>query len=68
MAAKSNDIHDIYQWIEKVIDSSTSPQQERCLYNLIAQFEKLAKRNIAQKHTVMEMYNQLQVKVINKLY
>lgn len=68
MAAENNSVKGIFDWIVKIIDSTTNPQQERCVYNLISQFEKIANKELNNKFLVTELCNQLQVRVLNRIY
>ena len=45
MAAKSTNKHDVYEWIEKVIDSCETYAQARSVRSLIWNFEKQMIRN-----------------------
>jgi hypothetical protein len=69
MAATSKHYGDIYRWIEKVIDSCTSPFQEMVARKLIAQFRNNLRRGgEVDLDIIHQMENILRYRLDEKTY
>jgi hypothetical protein len=69
MAATSKHYGDIYRWIEKVIDSCTSPFQEMAARRLIRLFrEGLSRSGEVDRDTIHFMESVLRYRLEEKTY
>jgi|LakMenE01Jun11ns_1017448.scaffolds.fasta_scaffold9371818_1 hypothetical protein len=69
MAAKSNHYGDVYNWIERVIDSCTNPQQEIAARKLISLYgERLEKGREVNIELRFSMERALRMRLDNKLF